>query len=96
MTLIAHVGAPSTRDSIILAKYAEELGYDALSSIPPIYFKLPENSIYKYWTEIMDSTKLPFFIYNIPQTTGYNLSIDLFKRILKNGKVKGVKNSPCL
>lgn len=93
LTLIAHVGAPSTRDSIILAKYAEELGYDALSSIPPIYFKLPENSIYKYWTEIMDSTKLPFFIYNIPQTTGYNLSIDLFKRILKNGKVKGVKNS---
>lgn len=93
LTLIAHVGAPSTRDSIILAKYAEELGYDALSSIPPIYFKLPENSIYKYWTEIMDSTELPFFIYNIPQTTGYNLSIDLFEKILKNRKVKGVKNS---
>lgn len=93
LTLIAHVGAPSTRDSIVLAKYAEELGYDALSSIPPIYFKLPESSIYKYWTEIMNSTKLPFFIYNIPQTTGYSLSIDLFKKMLKGGKVIGVKNS---
>ncbi len=93
LTLIAHVGAPSTRDSIILAQYAEELGYDALSSIPPIYFKLPEESIYKYWTEIIDSTELPFFIYNIPQTTGYSLSIDLFKRLLKNPKVKGIKNS---
>lgn len=93
LTLIAHVGAPSTRDSIVLAKYAEELGYDALSSIPPIYFKLPESSIYKYWTEIMNSTKLPFFIYNIPQTTGYSLSINLFKKMLKGGKVIGVKNS---
>ncbi|OLS01463.1 dihydrodipicolinate synthase family protein [Tissierella creatinophila] len=93
LILIAHVGAPSTRDSIILAKYAESLGYDALSSIPPIYFKLPENSIYRYWTEIMDSTELPFFIYNIPQTTGYNLSIDLFKKLITNKHVKGVKNS---
>lgn len=95
-TLIAHVGAPSTRDSIILAKYAEELGYDALSSIPPIYFKLPETAIYKYWTDIMESTELPFFIYNIPQTTGYNLSIDLFKKMMENPLVKGVQNSSML
>lgn len=93
LTLIAHVGAPSTRDSIVLAKHAESLGFDALSSIPPIYFTLPETAIYKYWTDIMDSTELPFFIYNIPQTTGYNLSIDLFKKLIKNKHVKGVKNS---
>lgn len=93
LTLIAHVGAPSTRESVMLAKYAEELGYDALSAIPPIYFKLPDSSVYKYWTEIMDSTELPFIIYNIPQTTGYNLSIGVFKKLLENKKVIGVKNS---
>ncbi len=93
LTLIAHVGAPSTRDSVSLAKYAEELGYDALSAIPPIYFKLPESSIYKYWTDIMESTDLPFIVYNIPQTTGYNLSLNLFNRLLENKKVIGVKNS---
>ena len=92
-TLIAHVGAPSTRDSIVLAEYANELGYDALSAIPPIYFKLPESSIYNYWTEIMNSTDLPFIIYNIPQTTGYNLSMNLFKQLLENKKVIGIKNS---
>lgn len=93
LTLIAHVGAPSTRDSVILAKYAEELGYDALSAIPPIYFKLPESSIYKYWTDIMESTELPFIVYNIPQTTGYSLSLNLFGKLLENKKVIGVKNS---
>lgn len=93
LTLIAHVGAPSTKESMELAKYAEELGYDALSAIPPIYFQLPESAIEKYWLEIMNSTDLPFIIYNIPQTTGYNLSVSLLKRLLKNDKLIGVKNS---
>ena len=93
ITLIAHVGAPSTRDSIELAKYAEEMGYDALSAIPPIYFVLPEDSIYHYWTDILESTALPFIIYNIPQTTGYNLSIQLLNRMVQHEKVIGIKNS---
>lgn len=93
LTLIAHVGAPSTKDSVALAKYAEELGFDALSAIPPIYYKLPENAIEDYWTEIMNSTELPFIIYNIPQTTGYNLSLELLEKLLKNDKLIGVKNS---
>ncbi|URN96722.1 MAG: dihydrodipicolinate synthase family protein [Candidatus Pristimantibacillus lignocellulolyticus] len=93
MTLIAHVGAPSTRDSIELAKHAAELGYDALSAIPPIYFKLPDNAVYKYWSAIIDATPLDFIIYNIPQTTGYTLTPALFEKLLMNKKVIGVKNS---
>lgn len=93
LTLIAHVGAPSTKDSVELAQYAESLGYDALSSIPPIYFVLPERSIEAYWTAMIEATDLPFIIYNIPQTTGYQLSIDLFKKMIENPKVIGVKNS---
>src|SRR5690625_2187704 len=93
LTLIAHVGAPSTKDSVALAQYAEELGYDALSAIPPIYYQLPESSIEAYWTAIMESTELPFIIYNIPQTTGYDLSIQLLEKLLANDKLIGVKNS---
>jgi len=93
MTLIAHVGAPSTRDSIELAKHAATLGYDALSAIPPIYFKFPESAVYKYWTDIMEATPLDFIIYNIPQTTGYTLTPAMFEKLLANKKVIGVKNS---
>lgn len=93
MTLIAHVGAPSTRDSIELAKHAATLGYDALSAIPPIYFRLPDSAVIKYWSEIIEATDLPFIIYNIPQTTGYTLSVPVFRKLLENKKVIGVKNS---
>lgn len=93
MTLIAHVGAPSTRDSILLAEHAASLGYDALSAIPPIYFTLPDHAVSRYWNDIIDATSLPFIIYNIPQTTGYTLRTSLYEKLMKNEKVIGVKNS---
>lgn len=96
ITIIAHCGCPSTRDSVDLAKHAEKCGVDALSSIPPMYFVLPEHAIEAYWTAMIEATNLDFFIYNIPGTTQYSLSLDLFTRMIKNPKVKGVKNSSML
>nr|WP_276932801.1 dihydrodipicolinate synthase family protein [Globicatella sulfidifaciens] len=93
MTIIAHVAAPSTRDSVELAKHAAKLGVDALAAIPPIYFRLPEPSIEAYWTAMIEAGQRDFIIYNIPQTTGYVLSTGLFKKMLENKYVIGVKNS---
>lgn len=93
LSLIAHVGAPSTRDSIALAKHAEDLGYDAISAIPPIYFKLPDQSVIQYWNDIMEYCSLPFIAYNIPQTTGYTLTPSVYSTLIENDKVIGVKNS---
>lgn len=93
MTIIAHIAAPSTRASIELAKHAEELDVDALAAIPPLYYRLPEHAIEKYWTDIVQATDKDFFIYNIPATTGYELSPALYQRMLSHPQVKGVKNS---
>ncbi len=93
LTIIAHIAAPSTRDSIELAKHAESLGVDALAAIPPIYFGLPEFAIKDYWTSMMTATSLDFIIYNIPQTTGYALSLNMYKEMLAYDQVIGVKNS---
>lgn len=94
LTIIAHIAAPSTRDSIELAKHAASLGVDALAAIPPIYFRLPEYSIEKYWKEMVEAGgNTDFIIYNIPQTTGYALSTDLLLKMLEDERVIGVKNS---
>lgn len=93
MTIIAHIAAPSTRDSVELAKHAESLGVDALAAIPPIYFVLPEAAIEKYWGSMVEATDLDFIIYNIPQTTGYALSPELLNKMLAYDQVIGVKNS---
>ena len=93
VTVIAHIAAPNTKDSIRLAKHAKQCGADAVAAIPPIYFVLPEHAIERYWSDMADATDLDFIIYNIPQTTGYALSMDLFRRMRRNPKVIGVKNS---
>ncbi len=67
-----------------------------MAAIPPIYFVLPEYAIEKYWIDMVDATDLDFVIYNIPQTTGYALSMNLFDKMRQNKKVIGVKILPCL
>ncbi len=92
-TVIVHVGCASTKESIELAKHAEIIGVDAVSAVPSVYYRLPAASVEKHWNGIIDSTSLPFIIYNIPQLTGFNLPLDLFKRMADNPKVVGIKNS---
>lgn len=93
MTVIAHIAAASTKQSIELAKHAKELGVDALAAIPPIYYGLPDHAVVKYWTDIIEATDLDFFIYNIPSTTGHELSPEMFVDLLEYPQVVGVKNS---
>ena len=94
LTVIAHVACNNTRDSMELARHAESLGVDAIASIPPIYFHLPEYAIAKYWNDISSAApNTDFIIYNIPQLAGTALTMPLFREMLKNPMVAGVKNS---
>lgn len=97
MNIIVHVGTPSSRHAAELAKHAEVSGAAATSAVPCVYYRPSEESVYRHWTTITEAADLPFFIYNIPQLTGFNLSMDLFNRMLQNERVAGVKNSsePC-
>lgn len=90
---ILHVGCASTKESIKLAKHAESIGIDAVSAVPSVYYRLPAKSVEMHWNGMIDATDLPFIIYNIPQLTGFNLPLDLFKRMAENPKVIGIKNS---
>ena len=94
LIVIAHVACNSTRDSMELAAHAESVGADAIAAIPPIYFRLPERAIAKYWNDISSAApNTDFIIYNIPQLAGVALTLPLLGEMLKNPRVIGVKNS---
>ena len=94
LTIINHVACNNTKDSMELAKHAESLGVDAIAAIPPIYFRLPEHAIAKYWNDISDAApNTDFVIYNIPQLAGVALTMGLFETMRENPRVIGVKNS---
>ncbi len=94
LTIIAHVACNNTKDSKELAAHAESLGVDAIAAIPPIYFRLPDAAIAKYWNDISESApNTDFIIYNIPQLAGTALNPSLLTEMCKNPRVVGVKNS---
>ena len=77
-----------------LARHAESVGVDAIASIPPIYFHLPEYAIAKYWNDMSAAApNTEFVIYNIPQLAGTALTMSLLNEMLKNPNVVAVKNS---
>ena len=94
LAVIAHVACNNTKDSQELAAHAEGLGVDAIAAIPPIYFRLPEYSVARYWNDISEAAPgTDFIIYNIPQLAGTALTRGLLKTMLFNRQVVGVKNS---
>ncbi|MEK3888607.1 dihydrodipicolinate synthase family protein [Bacillus sp. FSL K6-3431] len=93
LTIIVHIGANSTKESAELAIHAEQVKADAISAVPAIYYRLSEDSVERHWQVMIDSSSLPFIIYNIPQTTGFHLTQTLFKKMAAQDKVIGIKMS---
>lgn len=93
LTIMVHVGANSTPESVRLAKHAEEQGADAISSIPSVYYGFSPKAVKRHWQSMVDATSLPFIIYHIPQTTRFNLPISLLKEMAAMDKVIGIKCS---
>jgi len=92
-TLIAHVGCISTSEAISFAQHAEKLGYDAVSSISPFYYKFSFEEIKKYYFDLLQNVALPMIIYNFPAFSGVTLSVDNIGEFLKKDRVIGLKHT---
>ena len=91
ITVIAHIACNNTADSVELAAHAEKCGVDAIASIPPLYFHLPNDAYWNAMSAAAPNTE--FVIYNIPQLAGTALTMPLLQTMLKNPTVIAVKNS---
>ena len=89
--LIAHVGAISQREAVAYAKECEALGYDAISSVTPFYYKFSAEEIAGYYRALADATRLPVLLYYIPLLTGAGQGFGLFDRLLADPRILGVK-----
>lgn len=87
--IIVHVGDIGTKKSIELAQHAEQVGADAISSVPPFYWKFGAENIYQYYKEIAEATSLPLIVYNI-QLAGI-MDKELLLRLAQIENVKGLK-----
>ncbi len=91
-TTIVMVGSPNIEDSIELAKHAQDIGADAISSVPPFYYAYDEKSILSFFKALLSSVSIPVFAYNNPARTGNTLSAKLLNKLANEG-VAGLKDS---
>ena len=87
---IVHVARLEYDEMIELAQYAEAQGADAISAIPPIYYKYSEDEVYAYFERLCNSVKIPVFIYNSP-LANVPFSNALLDKLFKIENLKGIK-----
>ena len=62
--VIDHVGAPDALSALRMAKHAQKVGCDAISSVPPtFYYNHGENEIFNYYKALSDACELPLLVY---------------------------------
>lgn len=86
-------GACSTREAIEMSKRAEAIGADALSVINPYFMGISDAQVVNYYRMVAESVKIPVMLYNIPKSTGKNLSKEVVAEVAQFDNVKGVKDS---
>ncbi len=89
--IVAQVGSHNARNAIELAKHAEKIGLDAVSSVPPLYYRFTFSEIYNYYASLASATSLPFFIYHIPATTGVSLPNEELSKLKEIKNIVGLK-----
>jgi N-acetylneuraminate lyase len=90
-TLIAHIGQPSTRDSVYLATIAREAGYRAVSALPPFSFPYSIDQIADFYRAIVDACGLPLIVYEVPSRVGRASPLEQLETILSLDGVVGMK-----
>ena len=91
--ILAHVGATSTEEALLLTEAAENSGVDAVGAIPPYFMKPDEESILNHFKTIAESTKLPVYVYNIPRQALNAVTPSMMLKLAQLPNVCGVKDS---
>ena len=89
--VVAHVGNIGTEKTVELARHAEAVGADAVSSVPPFYYKFSVDEIAGYYAGIANAVDLPLVVYSIPALSGVEITVDNLKTIINASGAKGLK-----
>ena len=92
-TLIAHIGCLCEKEAETLGEYAAALGYNAVSSVAPFYYKFSFEEIRSYYFRLAEHVGLPMLVYNFPANSGVNLTFEQLSEFLRDDRIMGIKHT---
>jgi dihydrodipicolinate synthase/N-acetylneuraminate lyase len=90
--VIVHVGCSDTKNTVDLARHAESIGAAAVGAVTPYYNEYDQECIYVHFKTLLDSVRIPVFLYNNPKLSGCTPSMDTIRKLAKDG-IAGIKDS---
>jgi len=78
--MTVQVGALTTRQAVDNARYAAEIGADAVMLLPPFYEPLDDRELEAY-VQAVAEVDLPIMIYNNPAAVGWSISPEQLARL---------------
>lgn len=93
--VVVQVGTTNCRASVSLTEHAVSAGADAVSAVGPFYYKYEQDSICKFYDEIVKAAegKAAVYVYNNPQFQGYPMDFKLMTKLKNEVGVNGVKDA---
>ena len=91
---IMHVGAATTARAVKLAEHAAKSGVESICCVPPFFYRQSDQAIVEHYRAVGAAADLPLFVYNLPQSTGVEVTPELMRKI-QDGvpQLKGLKHS---
>jgi len=89
--LIAHIGSVSEDEALELALHAKKLGYDAISSVAPFYYKFSFEEIKNYYFRLAEATGMPMIVYHFPAFSGVSMGVKEISTFLEREEFIGIK-----
>jgi len=94
--LLAGTGMESVRETIHLTNRAADLGYKCAMIRTPHYYKNLLNNLESqalYFRAVADQAKIPLMIYNWPQATSLDISVDTVALLSEHPNIIAIKES---
>jgi len=92
--VICQTSALNVDEVVRRSRYAETIGADALMILPP-FFEGPsdDDGLFEFYREVDKSVGIDIVGYNIPQSSGISVSIELLKRLNELPNFNWIKDS---
>jgi 2-dehydro-3-deoxy-D-pentonate aldolase len=91
--VLAGAAEANVRMTLEAAEYYQRLGCDAVAIVAPFYYRLSQEGIYAYFTQIARESPIDLPLYNIPQFTNDISNETICRLAAEQPRITGIKDS---
>ncbi|BEG56381.1 Dihydrodipicolinate synthase DapA [Helicobacter sp. NHP21005] len=92
--VLAGVGSNATSESIMLAKFAQKAGADAILCVSPYYNRPTQQGLFAHYKAIASAVEIPLILYDVPARTGTQIAVETAVKLFKEvSNIVGIKEA---